>query len=237
MIQLNKYISLLYLKFFCIILLSLESFFVGIEFVKEQDRLPESANMQILFATYNAMYALNFMLPLALVLAQIIVIVVLVRANEMTAIHAVGYSQYHIVKPLFMTSILITLVHIGLNTTSFAYAKERADSILDKNYFSDSRNNLFVKYGQSYVYFGKVYPVLKKAEMLRVYEINSSDVQRLIKADESYFIDNVWKIANATIVTKPQEVVLGEEGVKIEFAREMRILEGFRPKKLDKSYI
>lgn len=234
--QLHKYLAFLYLKFFFIILLSLELFFVGIEFVQHGTKLPDSANIQILFAAYDAMYALNFMLPIALVLAQIIVMVILIRSNEVTAIHAIGYSRKEVMKPLFWSSLVITLVYIGLNATSFAYAKERVDGILNNNYFSDSKSDFFVKYENSYVYFGKLYPVLNKAENVRVYETEGDNLRRFIKADESHFTDDQWNLKDATVITKPKNPELGDQGITVQEGQHLNILEGFRPKILDNVY-
>ena len=63
----TKYLLLKYLKYFFIILISLEFFFVGIDLLQNLSDLPNSANLQLLYVMYNAFFTFTITLPLSLV--------------------------------------------------------------------------------------------------------------------------------------------------------------------------
>lgn len=216
--------------------MALEFFFLGIEFVQHRDKLPDSANIQILFAAYDFMFALNFMLPVSLILAQIVCMILLVRRNELQAMHAMGYSRRQIMRPFIVLSFMITSIYVGLNATPFAYAKERVDSILDKRYFADAKENYFVKYEDYYVYFGKLYPLLSYASDVRVFQVRDRDMNRFIRAERAYFDKGGWQLLDATVFDKPREIDLAGEGIRVSTGQNLEILQGFRPKILDNIY-
>ena len=115
-----RYISFLYLKYFFYLFVSLECFFVVIDLAKFLDNLPNSANLFILLVVYDFMYASQFILPLALILAQIILTINLLKSSQFTAFLALGYSRFKIFFPIFLLGFSITFIFIFLNTTSFA---------------------------------------------------------------------------------------------------------------------
>ena len=67
-----KYISFIYLKYFFIVFLALELFFVAIDVLNNLALLPKSANLAVLFVVFSAASAVPFLLPLSLVFALII---------------------------------------------------------------------------------------------------------------------------------------------------------------------
>jgi lipopolysaccharide export system permease protein len=60
---LTRYILKKYLTNFIIVLVSLEIFFVGIDFLQNYKSLPQSANLQLLYILYNGFVALILALP------------------------------------------------------------------------------------------------------------------------------------------------------------------------------
>ncbi|CAE11076.1 LptF/LptG family permease [Wolinella succinogenes] len=231
-----RFLGALYLKYFFILLLALETFFVGIDLLKFAEELPPSANLVVLFVVYDALYALNFILPIALVLAQILLFVVLLRTNELTALLSIGYSKRQITTPLLGIALLFTFGFIVLNATPFAYAKERVDTILDQGYVGNFKRELFVKYHDSYIYFDKIYPLLQKAEGVKVYRLEGDRVAQWIEAKEARFVDNHWRLNEAMVMTIPSELTLGGSPLEVEKVDFMEVLEGFRPRILDSIY-
>lgn len=230
---LNRYVAAFYLKYVLLILFALTLFFVGIDFIQHGDELPDSANMQILYIAYDFMYATQFTLPISLLLGTVVAMVLLVRSHELGAMLALGYSKKHIARQFLSVSLVLTALYVTLYTTEYAYAKQKAESILDNTYLFDSKNDLFLKYADYYVYFGKVYPLQKRAEDVRVYELIDRDVRTIIKGEEAEFVDNQWQIKEARIIRKPMEATLGSTPLTIEEQKKITILEGFRPAILD----
>ena len=90
---LTKYIIEKYLKNFIIILLSLEIFFVGIDFLQNFKSIPQSANLQLLYIFYNAFFTLTLTLPLSIVFAWISTLITFIKNNEYVAFYSLGAGR------------------------------------------------------------------------------------------------------------------------------------------------
>lgn len=234
-----NFIAFRFLKSIFVLLVSLEFFFVSIDSLKYFDSFPDSINLIILFFVYDGMYALNYVLPISMLLGFVIFYIGLVRNNQFVALLSVGYSKKDILLPPLLISFLLIIIYIILNTTSFVYAQENAENIINQGSLNNTTENLFVKYGSNYVYFEKIYPLLQKAENIKVYRVIKEDsriLKEMIQAKEGFFIDNKWILENAHLIKLPDNYKLGEEGVQLENFPRIEILDGFRPKVLDTIY-
>lgn len=232
------FIAVRFLKFVLIILLGLEFFFVSVDSLQYIDVLSSSANTAFLFLAFNAMYALNYVLPLSLILGLIVFYISLIRSNQYVALLSIGYSKKQIFFPPFLLINGIICCYIGLNATDFAYAQERVDSIARRDSGTISRD-LFVRYNNDYVFFQKVYPLLQKAENIKIYHTtkqNSRELTSITQANEGYFDNNEWNLINPRVSTLPQSYALGQEGMQTKEYENIKILKGFRPKILDTFY-
>ncbi len=234
----SRYIGLLYLKYFFYLFVALECFFVAVDSVKFLSSLPNSANLLILLLMYDFMYASQFILPLSLILAQIVLIVVLLKNSSFTAFLAIGYSKIQLFMPLFTLSFFITLLFIALNATPFAYAKERVDLIINQGFIGNYKNDLFVKYNNSYVYFQKIYPLLQTAEGIIVYEFDESHhaLLRIIESQKAIFHNDEWTLQNATITSLDDNLQIGKSPLKISQEETYTTLHNFKPKILENIY-
>ncbi|CAM2779846.1 LptF/LptG family permease [Helicobacter burdigaliensis] len=234
----NRYLTYLYLKYFLIFFVSLECFFVVVDLAKYLDRLPNSANLMVLLIFYDFLYASNFILPLALILAQIVLFLTLVKNSQFTAFLALGYTKIRLFIPVFISAFLITCFYILLNFTPFTYAKERIDMIVDQGFLGDFKKDLFVKYDNSYVYFGRIFPFLKSAENIKVYEFNKegTELECILESPKATFSNNEWILENVKIEQINNTLQLGKTPLNIEEQTEYKILSGFRPKILDSIY-
>ncbi|WP_279128811.1 LptF/LptG family permease [Helicobacter winghamensis] len=232
------YVSFLYLKYFFYLFVSLECFFVAIDLVKFLDDLPSSANLFILLLAYDFMYASQFILPLSLILAQIVLLINLLKSSQFTAFLALGFAKIKIFYPIFLLSFCITLLFIALNATPFAYAKERVDLIIDQGFVGNYKSDLFVKYNQNYIYFKKIYPLLQRAEGVIVYEVNptQNSLTRIVESKMAQFNGQDWILENVTITTLDDNLELGKNPLKIQKETTYKTLHDFKPKILDNIY-
>ncbi|TLD83205.1 YjgP/YjgQ family permease [Helicobacter sp. MIT 11-5569] len=233
-----RYISFLYLKYFFFLFASLECFFVAIDLVKFLDNLPNSANLFILLFVYDFMYASQFILPLSLILAQIVLMINLLKSAQFTAFLALGFARIKIFFPIFLLSFLITFAFIALNATPFAYAKERVDLIIDQGFAGNYKNDLFVKYNHNYIYFKKIYPLLQSAEDVIVYEFDPKNdaLVSIVESKRAKFNGENWILENATITTLDHTLALGKNPIKIQKGDAYTTLHGFKPKILENIY-
>jgi len=228
-----RYLSFKFLKSFFIILLSLEMFFVGVDFLVKSDEIPSSANLVTLFFFYDAMYAANFLIPISLIITHILYQYSINTKNEMIAFCSLGYSKKDIFLPTFISSIAVIILFIFLQTTDFAYAKEKIDELSYGGIGSKTKTDFFVKFENDYVYFQKFYPLLKKAEGIKLYEMDGGKVKRLVSAKEGYFVDNSWllKVVSETNIkdNENSEVLIKQYESKKE-------IEGFKAELFEKVY-
>ena len=122
---LTKYIIEKYLKNFIIILLSLEIFFVGIDFLQNFKSIPQSANLQLLYIFYNAFFTLTLTLPLSIVFAWISTLITFIKNNEYVAFYFLGAGRTNIFLPILSLGLIVLVVLIFLQMTPLAYSYEQ----------------------------------------------------------------------------------------------------------------
>ncbi|RDU71976.1 YjgP/YjgQ family permease [Helicobacter aurati] len=232
------FIGYRFLKPTIAILFAMEFFFVCIDSLQYIDKMPNAANLIILFLLYDAIYALNYVFPLSLLLGLIVFYLTIIKSNQYIALLSLGYSKKQIffIPTLFI--MLSILGYIGLNCTSFAYAEEKAQSILNKSENAIS-NDLFIRYGENYVFFAKVYPLLQKAEHITVYRTiqrNDRELVEIIESQEGYFYNDEWNLVSPKVIVLPENYELGASGMEVQEYESIAILRGFRPKILDTIY-
>lgn len=233
---LTRYILKKYLINFVIVLISLELFFVGIDFLQNFKNLPNSANLQLLYLLYNSFFTLTLALPLSIVFGWIVTLVLLIKNNELVAFNALGSTSFNLYFPITLVSFIIIGLLVSLQMTPLAYSYEQKKKILDDEYFSSTKSDIFLKYNKYYVYFEKLFPLEKKAQNIHIYKVDNKDIIQTIVAKNAYFQNNKWYVVDAKVVTKPKEMHLNESKLVIKYEKNLNILDGFKPKILDNVY-
>ena len=158
---LSKYILKKYLINFIIVLISLELFFVGIDYLQNFKNIPASANLQLLYILYNSFFTLTLALPLSIVFGWIVTLVLFIKNNEFVAFNALGATRKNIFMPVVIVSISLLITLIFLQMTPLAYSYEQKRKILNDEYFSNTKSDIFLKYNDYYVYFQKLLSLQK----------------------------------------------------------------------------
>lgn len=233
---LTKYILKKYLLNFIIVLISLEIFFVGIDYLQNFKSVPQSANLQLLYILYNSFFTLTLALPLSIVFAWVITLVVFIKNNEFVAFNAIGATNREIFSPVINISIFLLSLLIFLQMTPLAYSYEQKKKILDNEYFSNTKSDIFLKYNDYYVYFKKLFPLEKRAEDIHIFKIDQKDVVETIIAQKAYFQNNRWYVVDAKIIKKPKDLDIENAKLDIRYEKFLHTLDGFKPKILDNVY-
>ena len=232
----TKHLLKKYIKYFLIILLSLEVFFVGIDLLQNFAKLPASANLQLLYVTYNFFYTLTITLPIALVFGWIVTITMMVKNNELVSFYALSISPSSIIKPIGIITTIILLALIFMQSTQLAYSIEQKDKILNKTLFVNEKSNIFLKYNEYFVYFKKLYPLEKKAEDIQIFQTNENDIIQKIDAKKAYYQNNRWYIIDAKITKKPKEMNWTDSRLEVTNEKFLYTLEGFEPTIINNVY-
>ncbi len=233
---LTKYILKKYLLYFTIVLTSLQLFFVGIDFLQNSKGLPDSANLQLLYLMYNSFFTLTLTLPLSLVFGWIVTLVIFVMNNELVAFTAVGAKRFNIYFPVVVISMGLLIVLILIQMTPMAYSYEQKKKILDGNYFSNTKSDIFLKYDDNYIYFEKLLPIKKEAENIHIYKIKDKDILETIIAKKAIFQNDKWYIIDAKVIKKPKEMSFNTSKLEVRYEKFLNTLDGFKPKILDNVY-
>ncbi|WP_419678290.1 LptF/LptG family permease [Aliarcobacter lanthieri] len=235
MSTLTKYILTKYIKNFLIVLMSLEVFFVGIDFLQNFKSIPSSANLQLLYIFYNGFFTLTLALPLSIVFALIVTLIVFIKNNEFVAFYALGAKRKDIFAPIVILSSFFIIILIILQMTPLAYSYEQKRKILDNEYFTSTKSDIFLKYNEYFVYFQKLFPLEKRAENIHIYKVEDEDIVETIIAPKAYFQNNKWYVIDANIILKPKDI---DENSKLTLKSEkfLHTLEGFQPKILNNVY-
>lgn len=232
----SKYLLSKFLKNFFIILFSLELFFVGLDFLQILKRLPDSANLQVLYLLYNAFFTLTITLPLSLVFAWVLTLVILIKSNELVAFYSLGAQKKFIYKPILKVSTFLLTSLFLLQATPLAYSYDQKSKIIHGDYFTTFKSDIFLKYNDYFVYFKKLLPLEKKAEGIHIYKLEKGNVIESIVAEKAFFQNNRWYVLDAKVTQKPQNITWEDSKLEISYEKFLYTLEGFKPKILDTVY-
>jgi lipopolysaccharide export system permease protein len=233
---LTRFILKKYIINFFIVLISLELFFVGIDYLQNFKNIPSSANLQLLYVLYNSFFTLTLALPLSIVFGWVITLVVFIRNNEFVAFNALGATRKEIFMPVVFISTFLLFSLIALQMTPLAYSYEQKRKILNNEYFTSTKSDIFLKYNDYYVYFKKLLPLEKKAENIHIFKVNNSDVVETIIGDKAYFQNNKWYVVDVKIINKPENINVDDSKLDIRYEKFLHTLDGFKPKILDNVY-
>ncbi|MDN5043737.1 LptF/LptG family permease [Aliarcobacter butzleri] len=233
---LSKYILKKYLINFIIVLISLELFFVGIDYLQNFKNIPASANLQLLYILYNSFFTLTLALPLSIVFGWIVTLVLFIKNNEFVAFNALGATRKNIFMPVVIVSISLLITLIFLQMTPLAYSYEQKRKILNDEYFSNTKSDIFLKYNDYYVYFQKLLPLEKKAENIHIYKVKGDNLVETIIGEKAYFQNDKWYVVDVKVINKPENIDISNSKLDVRYEKFLHTLEGFKPKILDNVY-
>lgn len=232
-----KYISYHYLKYFFVILFALVLFFVGLDYMDNAESISQYANILVIYLVYQSFYAIHILLPLSLVFAMIATKISLIRTNALVSFYSLGYSRIDILKPFVVVSSIVILIFISLHTSQkFARSGEYADNIRNYSQYLHPSKDLFFTHENKYIYFSKMLPLQQEAHDIRVFSIEDKSLKKVLSAHKAIYKDNAWYIKEADLIVKPADMSFSSPGIEVSTEKEIRILEGFRPKMLDQIY-
>ena len=218
-------------------MLALVVFLVGFDYMENAQKLSKSANLVLIYLVYKSFFAIDMLLPLALIFSMISTKIYLIRSNALVSLYSLGYSRVDVLRPFVVVSSIIIVIFILLHSlSSFSRADEFSNNIRKNAEYLSPTRNLFFTYKDKYVYFSKMLPLQERAEDIRVFSIKNNSLQEVLVASSATYIDEYWSIKEADIISKPDDMTLDSLGIKVTHENDLKILHGFRPKMLDQVY-
>ena len=232
----QKFLARLYLRKFLLLFIAFELFFVGFDLLKNLKRLPDSANLQILYTANKFLEFINYTLPLSLIFALLLAMLQIIKNNELVTLYALGVSKLRVAKPFVLIATLLTLLYIGLNTLPyFVQSLETSTNIRRMGTLSSVSSSIFIKSGDTYAYIEHLHPHDKSAEGMKVFRIDKGDLKEIIEARRGRFRHGHWELEEVTIMHKPQIDTARPEAAKLTITTHSKreVLSGFTPRIID----
>ncbi len=230
-----RYIAKLYIRNLFAILFGLATAFAVIDYFQNMEDLNVSSNYQVLYVFYMWQEALNMLYPLAMVFALIMTKVGLVKSNTMGALHAFGYNKKRLFAPIFTVMVLVYGIFVVLNTTEFAYAKDKALAMLQNQMNMYNVNDVFFKYDDTFVYIRKLDPLEKKMSDVTIFKVDGYEVKYTIYAPTAIYGNDEWVAQDATLKTHIYKH--GKlDHYTVEHKKRIVTLHGYKPKILTSLY-
>jgi lipopolysaccharide export system permease protein len=217
----------LYIKNFLVITFSLVSFFVFIDFMFNKDKLPESFNLQFLYAFYQGGNAILMIYPLTLLFAMIVTVLELVKKNELISFLSLGYSLKKLYKPFFIFSFFLTIFFIGFQFTKFSLFSNNANYIKHQDFSNKTNKNLFFKFKDKIIYIKKINIYSKKAEGIKFFKVNNKQIKQIFFVKKATFKNDEW-YSDDIFVKEIKNNYIDTKHIKGTF------LKGFKPTILNK---
>lgn len=210
-----------YIKNFFLILFSLSLFFIIIDTISNFSKLPNAINLQVLYFYYNFLYSIDMFYPLSLVFAFLLTLLEMIKFNELISFYSFGFSIKKILKPFLITVFFIFFIFMIFDSSKYAYSKEYAKAILNKQKYTTT--NLFLKHKNSIIYIKKLNPLLKEAYNMEIFFIKNNNLIKAIFAKKAVFKENKWFCKDAKIIYFYKDKIVKEQ-------KSIYFLENFKPK-------
>jgi len=216
-----------YFKNFLMIFISLNMFFIFMDFMINKNKLPDSANLQILYIIYNSLHAAILIYPLSLLLSMLVTVISLVKKNEMIAFMSIGYSLKRLLFPILSFALLIVSFFIFVQSNITTSFQESAAQILEGKYNKSVNHNLFFKFNNNIIFIKELDVLHKTAYDMKIFVMDKNKLQKVYVIKEGKFKNNVWNSKDI------QEFYLSNNKFLSKNV-EINILKGFKPDILNK---
>jgi lipopolysaccharide export system permease protein len=197
------------------------------DFMLNKDKLPDSANLQILYAFYQGANASVLIYPLALLFSMVITILTLVKKNEMIAFLSIGYSPKKLILPFLSLVGIVTIFFIVLQFNLITSFDEKAKAIKKGIYTKNVNKNLFFKFGNNTIFIQKLDIIQKKAYGMKVFVLDNNKLTKVLIIDKALFKNNSW-FSDDVVQEILTPTKMEQKHIKLQF------LKGFKPDILNK---
>jgi lipopolysaccharide export system permease protein len=217
--RLNRYLITNAIKFLFITELVGIIMFVTIDFFEHMDIFTLSLSnflVSILYLLLRAPYYINLILPLAFLISILILLILMIRGNEMIIVRTSGISTASLMKPLLAFSLVLVVLSFVLtewiipvtsSTSDYLYRVkikgEEARVFFKNNSIWFKRNNVIY----NIEFFDGKKDLIKGLTVLELSDTFS--VKKRYDAKEGIYKDNAWYFTGVT------ERIFDEKGIVV----------------------
>lgn len=182
--------------------------FITIEFFEHMDIFTQSFNnflLSILYLSLRTPYYIHLILPLSFLISILILLILMVRGNEMIIIRTSGISTASLMKPLLAFSLLLIVLSFVLAEWVIPFTSSASDNLYRVKIKGEEarvffKNNSIWFKRNNVIYnidlFDEKKDIIKGLTVLELSETFS--VNKRYDAKEGVFKDNSWYFTNVT---------------------------------------
>jgi lipopolysaccharide export system permease protein len=225
-----RYIAWHYGKNFLILLAGLSLAVVFIDFLQYAHRINGGVNRKILYAFYTWEHILLLIYPLVLLMALAWTQIGFIYRNVFVSFFSFGYRRERLLLPFLVVALLVYSAFVALQTTSFAHGRDRARVIIKKSKERQKLDDLFFRYGKSFVFVKLLDPLRKELHGGMVFRMDDGKVVETIRFPLARFTHGKW-VAPRALIRKKRFSADGKlEGFRDRSVENLTILKGYRPR-------
>ncbi|MSN95660.1 LptF/LptG family permease [Campylobacter sp. FMV-PI01] len=232
----SRYLGVFYLKYFLILFIALEGFYIGVDILISSKDFPDSANLGLLYIGFTAIIAINYTIMISLIFAMILTIINFIRSNELISFYSLGISKFSIIKTPFLISLIITFFYIYLNTTPLVYANEYKKNIENLNLINKVSNDFFLKHQNKYIYIKNLNSLTNTANDIKIFYLDQQNLNQIANIKKANYDDKKWVFFDANITKIPANLNLGADGLEYESVEKFEDLQKLHPAIIEKIY-
>jgi lipopolysaccharide export system permease protein len=210
---LDRYLIKEYFTYFFLLWVGLTVLFLGIDFITNLGNFNWPVSKIVTYYVYKMPPMLQLLLPVAILLATLIVLSMLSKQNEILALYSSGVSLLKIASTLIATvAIICSFCFLFLDTFTPLFAKKRI--LLEKNLdpsqefliSGGGRYGFWYRSGQLIYNVGSYIAEQKKLEDLSVFFLsNDFQLVETIHAKSAQFNGKEWELKDGFVLTYPFE--------------------------------
>ncbi len=210
---LDRYVVRETLVYLVLILLGLAVLFLGIDFLSNFWRSNQPLSSVALTYYYRLPSAIQLFVPVACLMATILVLTGMSRQNEVLALYASGVSTLRLLSTFVALIATVSAVSfLALDSIVPVFARKQIlvarglDPSSSENLASFNRSNFWYRSGRLAYNVGQFVPQTETLQDLKVYLFsNSFYLLERIQAKEATYEDGDWVLRDGTIVTYPPD--------------------------------
>jgi lipopolysaccharide export system permease protein len=231
-----RYLFRHYVKNLFTVLVGLSFAFAAIDYFQHIRQLDVSWNYKILYIFYKWEQALGLLYPLSVVFALLMTKIHMIKNGTMGILYALGFTPRRLLAPVVLASFGVYAVFLILNGTSFAYAQDKAEALLDNEIGAYASSDIFFKYNDTFVYMRTLDPVKKEMRDITIFRVENNRVDYTMHAKKALFDGEKWDARDVTI----KYHVYDKNGIlrryEQHFVKHFVTLEGYKPKIIESLY-
>jgi lipopolysaccharide export system permease protein len=196
-----------------LLIIGLGLLFVGIDFLSNFWRSPLPFGTVVLTYVYRIPHAIEQFIPVACLMATLLVLTGMSRQNEILALNASGVGTFRIlstfialVATVSTASFLIFDPIVPVFNRKIILISQGLDPSSAENLSSFNRTNFWYRSGRLVYNIGQFIPHTNTLQDVKVYLFTPSFyLLEKIQAKEAHFEDGDWVLRKGTVVTYPPD--------------------------------